>query len=145
MAERSEETDEQGKEEDLTIKLNPRAHRRLSKAKKGEETFSDVVIRLTATKLAGLQRRGKKEILTLDNKKLMVSIDQSLCFGAESCVALSPSVFDLDVSGLGREPLGMLDVVERSVDSETIVTAARSCPYKAIKVVDANTDEELSP
>ncbi len=64
--------------------------------------------------------------------------------GAESCVIVAPSVFSLDVNQLGlfrrgNQPLGMRDVAERTVRSETIVLAAKSCPYKAIYVKDAET------
>lgn len=44
----------------------------------------------------------------------------------------------------GKEPLGMKNVVEKTVDSETIVLAAKSCAYKAIYVKDAETGEELA-
>lgn len=68
--------------------------------------------------------------------------------GAESCVMVAPTVFSLDVKQLGlfrksSEPLAMKDVTERTVDSETIVLAAKSCPYGAI-YVDDETGEELA-
>jgi len=135
--------------EERNIVLTDRVYQRLLRAKGEEESISDVIMRLTSTKLFGLQRRGEKEIITSDDKTLSVSIDQDLCVGAESCVSLAPEVFSLDESQLGRrtsfEPLGMIDVDERTVDSEKIVRAAKSCPYKAISVRDKKTDEHLSP
>ena len=85
------------------IAVNERAYDKLTWAKKKDETYSDVIIRLVSTKLDGLQRRGEKEIVTQDNKRLILSIDQSLCMGAESCSSLAPEVFALDESRK-REP-----------------------------------------
>ena len=134
--------------EDKTIKLSGRAYERLSRATRRGEDLSDVIIRLTETKLTGLQRRGEMEILTSDGTKVIVKIEQDDCLGAESCVSLAPMVFALDESQLGfgrkdEEPLGMKDVEERTVDSEIIILAARSCPYKAIHVKDGLTGEEI--
>ena len=135
--------------EERTIILNEKTLERLMKAKRKGESFSDVITRLSETKVTALQQRGEKEIMTSDERRLFVRIDQSKCAGAESCVSVAPPVFSLDVSqlGLGRkgkEPLGMKDVVERTVDSETIILAANSCPYRAIYVKDAVTGEELA-
>ena len=135
--------------EDKTIGISNKAYDRLSWAKKEGESLSDVIIRLTSTKLDGLQRRGEKEILTSNEKRLVLSIDQGKCMGAESCVALAPLVFALDDSNLGfgsaGEPLGIRDVMEREVDSESVILAAISCPYKAIFVKDADTGEQICP
>ncbi len=136
--------------EENTIKLSDKAYATLLKAKKVGESFSDVVIRLASTKLTGLQKRGEKEIVTSDDRRLAVAINQDLCVGAESCVTLAPEVFALDESQLGgprwdTEPLGMREVEERTVDSERIVRAARSCPYQAITVRDAETGEQVVP
>ena len=135
--------------EDKTIEISKKAYDKLSWAKKEGESLSDVIIRLTSTTLDGLQRRGQKEIVTSDGKKFFLSIDQGKCMGAESCVALAPQVFALDPSNLGfgfpREPLGMRDVMEGEVDSDTVIQAAMSCPYKAIFVKNADTEEEIVP
>src|SRR5487761_1028645 len=114
----------------VTIAVSDEAYQRLTWAKKEGENYSDVIIRLTSTKLEGLQRRGEKEINTSDKRKLSLSIDQGKCLGAESCVALAPLAFALE------EPLGMRDIMDKEVDSETIIRAAYSCPYKAIYVKD---------
>ncbi len=44
---------------------------------------------------------------------------------------------------VGAEPLGR-EVAERTVDSETVVVAAKSCPYRAIFMKDAETGDELA-
>jgi len=131
--------------EDKTIEVNGKAFDKLTWAKKKNESYSDVIIRLVSTKLDGLQRRGEKEIVTQDNRRLILSIDQSLCMGAESCVSLAPEVFALDASRVNDSPLAMRDVMEREVPSEKILAASQTCPYKAIKVVDAETGEQLFP
>ena len=134
---------------DRTITLDEKTYQRLAKAKKEGESFSDVVNRLSEPKVSALQRRGEKEIATSDERKVLVRIVQSKCMGAESCVVVAPTVFSLDVRQLGSfrrdsEPLGMRDVEERTIDTETVVLAAKSCPYKAIYVKDAETKEELA-
>ena len=137
-------------EEEKSININKKAFNKLSWAMKEGENYSDVIIRLTSTKLDGLQRRGEKTITTVDGRKLVLRIDQGKCMGAESCVVLAPEVFTLDESHLGfgareHEPLGIRDVMEKEVDSETVIRAAISCPYKAIFVKDADTEEQISP
>ena len=101
-------------------------------------------MRLVSTKLDGLQRRGEKEIVTQDNRRLLVSIDQRLCMGAESCVSLAPEIFALDLSRINQSPLGMRDVLDREVPSDKIIAAAQTCPYKAIRVVDAESEVQIS-
>jgi ferredoxin/predicted CopG family antitoxin len=132
-----------------TVSLSKKAYDLLTKAQKKGETISDVVVRLSETKIAGLQRRGEKEIMTSDGRRLIVTVDQDKCAGAESCVQAAPLVFALDPTELGGfrrggQPLGMKEVEEKSVDSDTIIVAAKSCPYRAIYVKDAETGEELA-
>lgn len=138
-----------GKTEIATVQVSKKTLERLEKAKKEGETLSDVIARLSETKITALQQRGERAITTSDGRELFVLIDQTKCAGAESCVAVAPSVFALDTSQLGwgrkgSEPLGMKEVEERTIDSETILTAANSCPYRAIYVKDVTTGEELA-
>ncbi len=131
-----------------TIVVNPKAFEKLTWAKREDEDYSDVILRLVSTKLDGLQRRGEMEIVTRDNRRLILSIEQNLCMGAESCVRIAPEVFALDesrLSGKQYEPLGMREVMDREVPSDTIISASQTCPYKAIKVVDAETCEQIFP
>jgi len=135
--------------EERRITLSDRVYQRLTRAMGEGESIDDVIMRLTSTKLFGLQRRGEVEILTSDDRSLSVGVDQDLCMGAESCVAIAPEVFSLDEKQLGRrtstEPLGMMDVEEGTVDSDRMIRAAKSCPYKAIHVRDKKTDVLLAP
>lgn len=130
------------------IRITEKAFNMLSRARRDGESLSDVVIRLSAATLEGLQRRGEKEIVTADRRRLVVSVDQSKCLGAMSCVTLAPAVFAYDTTerGLWRrrdEPLGMREVEEGEVDGEAIRLAAQSCPYRAIRVVDTVTGKTL--
>lgn len=130
------------------ITLDDKAFERLTWAKREEETYSDVIIRLTSTKIEGLQRRGEIEIVTSDGRKLGIRIEQGKCSGAESCVTLAPEVFALDPTQLGRthrEPLGVRDVMERKVGSESIIRAVKSCPYAAIHIRDMDSGVEIHP
>jgi len=131
---------------EVEVKLTGKALDRLSRARREGETISDVVLRLSAATLEGLQRRGEQEVITSDGKKVTMSIDQDKCLGAMSCVTLAPTVFAYDSSQKGHwrkksEPLGMIDVGEGEVHSETLYHAAESCPYRAIKLKDSTTGE----
>lgn len=135
-------------EKEKIIAVNSKAFDKLTWAKRKDEDYSDVILRLVSTKIEGLQRRGEKEFVTQDNRRLALSIEQNLCMGAESCVRLAPEVFALDesrLSGSEYEPLGMKDVMDREVPSEKIISAAQTCPYKAIRVIDAETGEQIFP
>lgn len=136
--------------ENRTIVLNKKAHETLTRAKREGEDYSAVVLRLTTAALEGLQRRGELEVTTSDGKKLKISVEQDKCLGAMSCVAAAPSVFAFDTSdrGLWRkqgEPLGMKDVTQGEIDSESLLLAAESCPYQAIVVTDAESGIRVFP
>ena len=136
---------EEDEAENKIITINSKAFDKLTWAKKKDETYSDVVVRLVSTKLDGLQRRGEMEIITKDNKRLILSIDQDRCMGAESCVSLAPEVFALDSSRINKDPLAMREVMRGEVSSEKIFAAAETCPYKAIRIKDAETGEVIFP
>ena len=141
-------TEQDVMEEENGITLNSKAFEKLTWAKRKDENYSDVILRLVSTKLDGLQRRGEKEIVTSDNRRLILSIEQNLCMGAESCVRLASDVFALDESrlrGSEYEPLGMKDVMDREIPSEKIIAAAQTCPYKAIRVIDAESELQVFP
>ncbi|MFL5733311.1 MAG: ferredoxin [Chloroflexia bacterium] len=58
--------------------------------------------------------------------KLIVSIDQGRCIGAGNCVNIAPTAFQLD-----EESVAYL-VDPNSVDDQTLLEAAESCPTNAI-------------
>lgn len=134
--------------EEMTISVSKRAYEKLSKARNEGESYSDVILRLVSTTLEGLQRRGEMKVRTSDGKTFTVGVDQEKCMGAMSCVAVAPQVFAFDTTPQGKwrkrgEPLGMREVGEGEVDSETLIRAAESCPYRAIRLRDADTGEEI--
>ncbi len=66
------------------------------------------------------------------NKKKIgrIYVDRDLCIGAASCVAIAPSVFQLD----GENKAVVTN--EKGADDETILLAAQSCPTRAILLFD---------
>lgn len=71
--------------------------------------------------------------------KYKVKIVKDLCIGAGSCVAVSPAVFELDANKKAIFLEGATD------DEENVLTAAQSCPTKAIIVTDAETGTQVWP
>jgi len=61
---------------------------------------------------------------------MKVKIDRELCSGVSNCVAIAPTVFKLD----DKNKAVVLD--PDSVDEETLLEAAESCPENAIIVED---------
>jgi ferredoxin len=64
-----------------------------------------------------------------------IHVDRDLCIGAASCVAIAPSVFQLD------EENKAYVVDEKGADDETILLAAKSCPTKAIIIFDTEGNQ----
>jgi ferredoxin len=62
--------------------------------------------------------------------KVTVTVNKAKCIASEDCIEAAPGVFQLDASGKSEvyNPSGAADSV--------ILAAARSCPAKAIVVVD---------
>jgi ferredoxin len=61
---------------------------------------------------------------------MKVKIDRELCSGVSNCVAIAPTVFELD----DQNKAVVLN--PDSVDEETLLQAAESCPENAIIVED---------
>ncbi len=76
--------------------------------------------------------------------KLMV--DRNLCIGAASCVAVAPSTFELDAENKAvlrrkvpppsSDPTERKELEDQTIDDETLLLAAKSCPTQAIIVYD---------
>ena len=66
---------------------------------------------------------------------MKVRVDRDLCMGAGNCVAIAPSVFELDQEGKAI----VLDPT--SVDEDMLMEAAESCPFEAIIVEDERGDQ----
>lgn len=75
-----------------------------------------------------------------------LTIDRDKCIGAASCVAVYPDVFEIDAEGKAvlklkngsstsdKTDITALDV--SSVDDDTLMLAAQSCPTAAIILYD---------
>lgn len=61
---------------------------------------------------------------------MKVKVDRELCIGVSNCVAIAPTVFKLD----DQNKVVVLD--PDSVDEETLIEAAKSCPENAIILED---------
>lgn len=79
-------------------------------------------------------------------KKLRIRVDRNLCTGIATCVALAPDVFELDDELKAVTKAGeFVEDYEGTVDYDTILTAAMSCPPQAIFIYDEETGEQLFP
>ena len=73
-------------------------------------------------------------------------VDRNLCIGAASCIAVAPSVFELDPDNkavLRRRVVpptsgatARADLEDATIDDETLLLAAKSCPTQAIIIFD---------
>lgn len=83
------------------------------------------------------------------NKPVRISklmVDREKCIGAASCIAVASSVFELDLENKAvlrrKQPPPSSDMTERkdledqTIDDETLLLAAKSCPTQAIVVFD---------
>jgi ferredoxin len=88
--------------------------------------------------------------------KLRISVNPDLCFGAASCVTVSPSHFRLNDKNKAEVLENSEDVkagnpiYERIVEAdeakkEELIMAARSCPVAAISIFNVETGEKLYP
>ena len=69
---------------------------------------------------------------------MKVKVDRELCSGASNCVAIAPTVFKLD----DQNKAVVFDPV--SVDEETLMEAAKSCPENAI-ILEDDEGNQLYP
>ena len=69
---------------------------------------------------------------------MKVRIDRDLCIGLGNCVAAAPTVFGLDKSNKA--------VVSspESVDEDTLMSAAESCPENAV-IIEDDDGNQLYP
>ena len=126
-----------------TVDLTDKAYRMLSNAKRAGESLSDTIVRNPDIRKANLQKRGEIEITTLEGKKVKAGIVEDLCLGTGFCAVLAPEHFSLERKEIGGAPLGISDAEERLVDLETLRRAAESCPWRAIYLKDADSEDYL--
>ncbi len=88
--------------------------------------------------------------------KLKISVDPDLCFGAASCVTVSPSHFRLndknkaEVIEEGGDIVPGNPIYERIIEADEakrdeLILSAQSCPVSAISIWDVETGERLYP
>lgn len=88
--------------------------------------------------------------------KLRISVDPELCFGAASCVTVSPAHFRLnehnkaEVLVNGEELTAGNPIYERIIEADEakkdeLILSAQSCPVSAISIWDVATGEKLYP
>ncbi|OGN97311.1 MAG: hypothetical protein A2Z77_02530 [Chloroflexi bacterium RBG_13_51_36] len=66
---------------------------------------------------------------------MTVKVDRELCIGVGNCVVIAPTVFELD----DQNKVVVLD--PGSVDEETLMEAAKSCPQNAIILEDGDGNQ----
>jgi ferredoxin len=70
---------------------------------------------------------------------MKVSVDRELCIGAGNCVAIAPSVFQMDAENIA------VVIDEVAAPDELLWQAAEACPTAAITLEDDETGEILYP
>jgi ferredoxin len=69
---------------------------------------------------------------------MKVRVDRDLCMGVSNCVAVAPTVFQLDKENKAV----VLDI--SSVNEDKIMSAAESCPVSAI-IIEDNQGNQTYP
>jgi len=69
---------------------------------------------------------------------LKVRVDRDLCIGVGNCVAAAPTVFKLDKNNKA------VVLKPESIDDDTLMNAAESCPVNAI-IVEDDDGNQLYP
>ena len=81
----------------------------------------------------------KSTMKTKEENRYKIVIDRNLCIGAASCVAIASKTYKLD-----RE---MKAVIKKKPwdKNERVLLGAKSCPTKAITVIDTKTGKQVWP
>lgn len=66
-------------------------------------------------------------------RTLTMRIDQDLCIGAATCIAVAPKAWSLNDEAKAI----ILDTSDQETD-ETLIEAAKACPVMAIIITDEN-------
>jgi ferredoxin len=69
---------------------------------------------------------------------MKIRVDRDACIGVGNCVAIAPTVFELD------EDNKAVVLAPSSVDDQTLLDAAESCPENAI-IVEDDQGHQLHP
>jgi len=74
---------------------------------------------------------------------LFVNVDESLCIGCCSCETIAPNVFEINKKTQSNPKSSVIN--HKGAGVNKIMSAAQTCPTKAISVKDINTKERLYP
>ena len=74
---------------------------------------------------------------------LFVDVDKSLCIGCCSCEILAPNVFEIDKHTQSNPKSSVIN--QKGAGINKIMNAAQTCPTKAIRVENSDTNEKLFP
>ncbi len=74
---------------------------------------------------------------------LFVDVDKSLCIGCCSCEILAPDVFEINKNSTSNPKSSVIN--QKGAGVNKIMTAAETCPTKAIIVENIDTKERLYP
>ena len=74
---------------------------------------------------------------------LFVDVDKSLCIGCCSCEIIAPDVFQINKNSKSNPKSSVIN--RKGAGINKIMTAAETCPTKAIKVENKDTNETLFP
>lgn len=70
---------------------------------------------------------------------MKIKVDRDLCIGAAPCVAIAPTVFELDDEGIA------IVIDEKGADDDTIKLAAEACPTRAVFLFEEDTNKQIFP
>lgn len=74
---------------------------------------------------------------------LLVGVDKSLCIGCCSCEIIAPGVFEIDKNAKANPKSTVINQKGEGINK--IMNAAETCPTKAIRVENVQTNEKLFP
>ncbi len=72
--------------------------------------------------------------------KYRIIFDEATCIGAGECVEANPANWSLDQSR-GKAVVAKTEIDETELEAN--LNAARMCPVQAIKIINAETGEEV--
>ena len=74
---------------------------------------------------------------------LFVDVDESLCIGCCSCETIAPDVFAINKNSKMNPKSSVIN--QKGAGTNKIMNAAKTCPTKAIRVENKDTNEKLYP
>ena len=74
---------------------------------------------------------------------LFVNVDKSLCIGCCSCETIAPDVFQINKQSKSNPKSSVIN--QKGAGVNKIMSAAQTCPTKAISVEDTDTKERMYP